>query len=69
MVEKAEQITELENQLAVACYERDGLQTRLDLIRSRKDELVFLLDTSTLKEHLEAGGEVVDWVGAGRKLG
>lgn len=60
-----EMIAELERLLKVACYERDGLQKRLDKIRANKDLLVRLLDTPTLQEHLDAGGDIMKVAGKG----
>ena len=53
---------ELERLYKVACYERHGLQRRLDAIRDVKDKLIYLLDRPTLQEHLEAGGDVMDHI-------
>ena len=49
-------IAELENELGIARYERYFLQQRLDAIRATKDRLMYLLDTPTVQEHLEAQG-------------
>lgn len=54
------QFDEIERQLKCALYECDGLQKRLDAIRKKREEILHLLDTPTLAEHLDAGGSVFD---------
>ena len=57
-------ISELESELGVSRYECKFLQKRLDAIRATKDRLVYLLDTPTLQEHLEAQGPDATIIGA-----
>ena len=69
---KDEQISELENQLGIARYERYFLQQRLDAIRATKDKLMYLLDTPTVQEHLEAQGPdatILDAPASGKGIG
>ena len=57
---------ELKRLLKIAEYERGFLQTRLDAIRANKEELVALLDTPTIQEHLDLVGDIMGVVGRGR---
>lgn len=65
----AEEIEELKKDNAILRYEWDGLNKRLTLIRSRKKDINYLLDTPTLQEHIKKGNSVVTWKGAGRGIG
>ena len=65
-------ISELESELGVSRYECKFLQKRLDAIRATKDRLVYLLDTPTIQEHLEATGPdatVLDAPSLGKRIG
>jgi len=59
------EIAELKRLLKIAEYERDFLQIRLDRIRTNKEEIVALLDTPTIEEHLKSGGNIMDIAGRG----
>ena len=53
---------ELRRLLKVCMYERAALQKRLDVIRTQRDRIIRLLDIPTLQEHLDAGGDVLDYM-------
>ena len=59
----SDEITELKRLLKIAQYERDFLQIRLDAIRAGKEQLIALLDTPTIQEHVETGGDIMDIAG------
>ena len=65
-IDKITDLDELRRQLKVCRYEREALQKRLDAVRTAKDSIVRLLDSPTLQEHLEAGGDVLDFIGGKR---
>lgn len=56
ILSKDQQIDDLLKQTKILTYERDFLQKRLDKIRQTKDQLVHLLETFTVQEHLMAQG-------------
>ncbi len=61
-IDEITDLDELRRQLKVCRYERQGLQKRLDSIRSAKDQVVRLLEAPTLEEHLGEGGDVMDYI-------
>ena len=58
MTGSAAKIKELERQLKVANYDRHWAEQRLADVRAHRDEIIRLLDTPTLTEHLNEGGTV-----------
>ena len=65
-IDEMTDIDELKRLLKVCQYERGALQTRLNVIRVQRDRIIRLLDMPTLEEHLEAGGDVLDYIGGKR---
>ena len=50
----ADHVVKLERELKIVRYERKHLQDRLDAIRATKEKLMWLLDTPTPQEKIEA---------------
>ena len=65
-IDEMTNLEELRRLLKVCQYDRAGLQRRLDAVREAKDQIIRLLDSPTMKEHLEAGGGVLDFIGGKR---